>query len=115
MVAASSTWILGSIIRQSDAIPAMAVGITTGNPAVNAELYSVGFLVCGVIEPHLLGATDVGIRGVLAVAMRDTLDVIPATAVARDAKAKHLTFNRWKSRKQMVRFCELWSQLRRGE
>jgi hypothetical protein len=103
MVAVNSTLIPGSIIQQSDVIPAMVVGTTTGNPVVSADLYSVGFQVCGVIGPLLLGATDAVSRGVLAVAMRETQGVIPATGVAQDAKAKCSTFSRWKSRKRMVR------------
>lgn len=71
MVAANSTLIPGSIIQQSDVIPAMVVGTMTGNPVVSADLYSVGFQVCGVIGPLLLGVTGAVPRGVLAGAMRD--------------------------------------------
>jgi hypothetical protein len=81
----------------------MVAGTTTANPVVSVDLYSVDFQVCGGIDPLLLGATDAVLQGVLVVVMKDTLDVIPATAVARDAKEKHSTFSRWKSRNRMVR------------
>jgi hypothetical protein len=85
---ANYTLILGSTILQTDAIPAMVVGITTANPVASADLYSVVSPVCGAIDPLQLDATDVEVWNVAAVAMKSIQGAIPVTGDVLDAKVK---------------------------
>ena len=77
----------------------MVAGTTTGSPAVNAGLYSVGFLVCGAIGLLLSDATA---RGVLPPKKAIPV-VIHATVVARDVMVKRLAYSQWRSPMLMVR------------